>query len=105
MVAGTGNGTVHQALEAALLRARDRGVAVVRLPAVLALPAVAAIEGFWNLLGQATIISRDKLREATARSWAASAAKARDQLGFAAAAPIDDRLRETGDWFRDNRLL
>ena len=86
-------------------RAIDRGVAVVRLPAVLALPAVAAIEGFWNLLGQATIISRDKLREATARSWAASAAKARDQLGFAAAAPIDDRLRETGDWFRDNRLL
>ena len=30
VVAGTGNGTVHQDLEAALLRARARGVAVVR---------------------------------------------------------------------------
>ena len=30
VVAGTGNGTVHQALEAALLRARSAGVAVVR---------------------------------------------------------------------------
>jgi len=86
-------------------RAIGCGVAVIRLPAAVALPFVAAIESFWSLLGQPTIISRDKLREATARSWAASAAKARDQLGFAAAAPLDDRLRETGDWLRSNRLL
>jgi L-asparaginase len=30
VVAGTGNGTVHQALEGALLKARSAGVAVVR---------------------------------------------------------------------------
>ncbi|MCE9629940.1 MAG: NAD-dependent epimerase/dehydratase family protein [Planctomycetia bacterium] len=95
----------YEELGRRVARAIGRGVAVIRLPAALALPFVAAIEGCWNLLGQATLISRDKLREATARSWAASAAKARDQLGFAAAAPIDDRLRETGDWFRSNRLL
>ncbi len=86
-------------------QAIGRGVAVVPLPATVALPAVAVVEGFWNLLGQATIISRDKLREATARSWAASATKAREQLGFAATASLDERLRETGDWFRNNRLL
>ena len=30
VVAGTGNGTVHRSLEAALLRARDKGIAIVR---------------------------------------------------------------------------
>lgn len=82
-----------------------RGVLVVKLPAMAAYPIVAAIEGFWNLLGQGSIISPDKLREATAHSWASSAAKARSQLQFAPSAPLDDRLRDTGAWFRANRLL
>ena len=55
---------------------------------------------FWSLLGQPSIVSPDKLREATAGSWAASAAKARGHLGFAPAAPLDTRLRETADWLR-----
>jgi nucleoside-diphosphate-sugar epimerase len=82
-----------------------RGVLVVKLPATAAYPIVAAIEGFWNLLGQGSIVSPDKLREATARSWASSAAKARSQLQFTPSAPLDDRLRDTGEWFRANRLL
>jgi nucleoside-diphosphate-sugar epimerase len=80
-------------------------VVVVPLPAPLAWPATAAIEAFWNALGQPSIVSPDKLREATARSWAASAGKAREQLGFTPAAPLDDRLRETADWFRAHRIL
>jgi nucleoside-diphosphate-sugar epimerase len=80
-------------------------VLVVPFPALVVWPAVAAIEAFWNLVGQPSIVSRDKLREATARSWAASAAKARDHLGFAPAATLDARLRETGDWFRTQGLL
>jgi dihydroflavonol-4-reductase len=82
-----------------------RSVLVVPFPTPVVWPAVAGIEAFWNLVGQPSIVSRDKLREATARSWAASAAKARDQLAFAPAATLDERLRETGDWFRTHGLL
>jgi dihydroflavonol-4-reductase len=46
------------------------------------------------------ILSLDKVREATARSWACSAAKARTQLGFVPAAPLETRLRETADAYR-----
>jgi hypothetical protein len=75
-------------------------VLVFPLPLTVAWPASLAVEWFWSLLGQPSIVSPDKLREATAGSWAASAAKARGQLGFAPAAPLDARLRQTADWLR-----
>jgi hypothetical protein len=50
-------------------------------------------------------VSRDKLREATAPSWASSAARCRVQLGVAPAATLDERLRETADWLRGARKL
>jgi dihydroflavonol-4-reductase len=78
-----------------LARAYGHGVLVLPLPVVVSLPTSTAIEWFWNLLGQASIVSPDKFREARARSWAASAAKARMHLGVSPAATIDERLRET----------
>jgi nucleoside-diphosphate-sugar epimerase len=85
-----------------IARALGRSVLVLPLPVTLAWPASAVVAAFWNLLGQPSIVSPDKLREATAGSWAASAARARDDLGFAPAAPLDTRLAETATWLRDN---
>ena len=85
-----------------IARALGRSVLVFPLPVPLAWPASFAVASFWNLLGQPSIVSPDKLREATAGSWAASAAKARAQLGFAPAAALDARLRQTADWLRAN---
>ncbi|GDX95699.1 NAD-dependent epimerase [Planctomycetia bacterium] len=85
--------------------ALGRSVLVVPLPVALAWPASLAVQAFWNALGQPSIVSPDKLREATAGSWAASAAKARRDLGFTAAAALDDRLRETAAWLRSNCKL
>jgi len=84
-------------------RAYGHGVLVLPLPVVVSLPTSIAIEGFWNLLGQPSIVSPDKFREARARSWAASAAKAREGLGVAPAATLDDRLRETVERLRQRR--
>lgn len=83
-----------------IARALGRSVLVFPLPLTLAWPASLAVASFWSLLGQPSIVSPDKLREATAGSWAASAAKARGQLGFAPAAPLDARLQQTADWLR-----
>jgi nucleoside-diphosphate-sugar epimerase len=42
--------------------------------------------------GKASILNRDKIREATVWSWACSSQKAQEQLGFAPHAPLDSRL-------------
>jgi dihydroflavonol-4-reductase len=85
--------------------ALGRSVVVLPVATPVAWPVVTIASLCSTLAGKPSMVSPDKLREATARSWAASAAKARSQLGFAPAATIDDRLRETGDWFRANGLL
>ncbi len=43
----------------------------------------------------------DKIAEALGGSWTCSSAKAREQLGWAAAAPLADRLHETAKWYRE----
>ena len=82
-----------------------RRVLVAPLPMALAWPCIVAIEKFWHATGQASIVSPDKLREATASSWASSAARSRDHLGFAPRATLDERLGETAAWLRDNGRL
>ena len=62
-------------------------------------------EAVSRVTGEPSLLSLDKIREATAWSWACSAAKARRQLAFAAAQPLDERLRETAVWFREQGWL
>ncbi len=50
-------------------------------------------------------LSRDKVSEILAGSWVCSSDKALQQLGWAPAAPLADRLRETADWYRAARWL
>jgi nucleoside-diphosphate-sugar epimerase len=88
-----------------IARALGRWVFVLPVATPVAWPVVTILSTFSNLAGKPSLISPDKLREATARSWAASAAKARSHLDFAPAASVDQRLRETGDWFRSNGML
>jgi dihydroflavonol-4-reductase len=80
-------------------------VLVIPMPTEFAWPTVSAIEGFWAALGRPSIVSRDKLREANAANWAASAARSRAELGVAPAMTLDERLRETAEWLRGERLL
>jgi nucleoside-diphosphate-sugar epimerase len=85
-----------------IARALNCGVLVLPLPVALAWPTSCAVAAFWHLRGQPSIISPDKLREATAGNWAASAAKARTELGFVPAATLDARLKQSADWLRAN---
>ena len=62
-------------------------------------------EAVSQLTGSTALLSRDKVREATAWSWACSGAKARAQLAFVPARPLDFRLRETAEWYRDHGWL
>jgi nucleoside-diphosphate-sugar epimerase len=81
-----------------------RRTAVLRLsaPAVWTVGFLATLMS--RLRGQAWYFSLDKAREARAGSWTCSAA-AIGELGFTVAHPLEDRLRQTADWYRANRWL
>lgn len=95
----------HAELGRRMARALGTFAIVLPVPLTVAVPTAFAIETFWNLRGQPSIVSPDKIREAVAPSWAASAARARRDLGFAPAATLDERLAETVHWLRENGRL
>jgi nucleoside-diphosphate-sugar epimerase len=95
----------HAELGRKMARALGTFAIVLPLPLTVAVPTAFAIETYWNLRGQPSIVSPDKIREAIAPSWAASAARARRDLDFAPAASLDERLAETARWLRENGRL
>lgn len=58
-----------------------------------------------KMSGRPSLLTLDKVREGTVRSWASSSQKARHQLGFAPTKSLDDYLRETSRWYIDNRRI
>ncbi len=59
----------------------------------------AAGEAFAHILHQPPVVNLDKAREIAAGSWLCSAQAAREELGFAVAAPLIERLRQTTQWY------
>jgi nucleoside-diphosphate-sugar epimerase len=51
------------------------------------------------------ILNLDKAREATAGSWACSPAAIARDVGFAPARPLQERLRQTAQWYSDQGAL
>lgn len=53
-----------------------------------------------RLRGHPSPLNLDKAWEMTAGSWTCSAERATEELGFAVGAPLENRLRQTTDWYR-----
>lgn len=83
----------------------ERSVRMVPAPAAFTHVLGAAVEAVARLRGKAGILSRDKAREATAGSWACTAAKARRDLDFTPARPLAERLHQTARWYREQGWL
>ncbi|MBS0198670.1 MAG: NAD-dependent epimerase/dehydratase family protein [Planctomycetes bacterium] len=78
---------------------------VVRVPgAVLRLVGTVA-DSMTRLKGRPGWINSDKMTEAIAGPWICSSTKARTQLGWSTPESLDDRLRETADWYRGAGLV
>ncbi len=58
-----------------------------------------------RLRGQSWYFNLDKAREARAGSWTCSGDAAARDLGFAVSAPLDERLRQTAHWYREQGWL
>jgi dihydroflavonol-4-reductase len=78
---------------------------IVRLsfPAVWTVGFLATAMARWR--GQASYFNLDKAREARAGSWTCSTAAAIRDLGFSVTLPLEDRFRQTAQWYRENGWL
>ena len=81
--------------------ALERGPAtVVHLPRPLVRLIGLCGEALGRLRRRAGWVNCDKTAEALAGSWTCSSTKARTQLGWAPAATLSERLRDTARWYR-----
>jgi nucleoside-diphosphate-sugar epimerase len=62
-------------------------------------------EAISKLAGKPWFFSMDKSREARAGSWTCSPAAAKRDFQFAVAKPLEDRMRQTVDWYREQHWL
>jgi nucleoside-diphosphate-sugar epimerase len=88
-----------------IAKALDRKVIVWPLSKWVGRTVGFSAETVSRMAGRSSVLTLDKIREATVRSWACSSEKARQQLGFAPAKPLDARLKETVQWYLDNGRL
>jgi nucleoside-diphosphate-sugar epimerase len=50
-------------------------------------------------------LNLDRARDLTAGHWICSSEKAHRDLGFVCAAPLEDSIRQTADWYREHGWL
>lgn len=93
--------------EAGRLAARGMGirVLVLRFRGFWLYPVAIAGDLIGRLTGRPSLFGVDKLREASASGWVCDTSKARDQLRFCTAKSLEERYRETAEWYRAERWL
>lgn len=91
----------HQALQ------RSGGVTarVISVPLWAGWAIGAAAEAAGLLRGRAPIMNRQKVCEASQRYWTCDLGKARAELGFTARVPLEEGLKRTWQWYRENNWI
>lgn len=86
-------------------RVAGRPVWLAPLPGAVLRGAAALSEWGARLAGRSTMFNRDKARELLAPGWLCETEAARTELGFEARTPLEQGLRETWDWYRNEGWL
>ncbi|HTS64358.1 MAG TPA: NAD-dependent epimerase/dehydratase family protein [Candidatus Acidoferrales bacterium] len=74
---------------------------IIRVPAAVASAVGMSAEIWARFAGKASIVSREKIREAKCRAWTCQTGRATDELGFTAPTGIDEGLARTLAWYRE----
>ena len=82
-----------------------RGSLVVHAPHLLCWAAGGAAELIGQARGRAAAFGLDKTREVTAGNWTCDASAIRRGLGFCPARTLQQRVRETAEWYRGQKWL
>jgi nucleoside-diphosphate-sugar epimerase len=85
--------------------AMGRRVRAMPVPAAFVAGLAATSEVTAAVIGRSSIFNRDKARELLAPGWLCETESARAELGYEARIPLDEGLRATAQWYRDNGWL
>jgi nucleoside-diphosphate-sugar epimerase len=86
-------------------QAMDRRFLLVPSPPRAIWPVAAVGELWGHLRGNSGVMHIDKVREVRSGSWICSAQRAVDDLGYCVGATLQDRLRQTFKWYRQEGWL
>ena len=89
-------------LIAALMRKRLR---TITIPRAVAYSMAIAAEAGAALLGKPPVINRDKVTDLSQTGWTCSIERAKSELGYNPQVPIEDGLRETITWYKNEGWL
>ncbi len=89
-------------LMGALMRKRPRAVTIPR--AVAYVVAIAA-EAAAALMGKPPVINRDKVTDLSQPGWTCSIERAKSELGYSPQVPLEEGLRETIAWYKNEGWL
>ncbi len=82
-----------------------RRVLVLRVPGAVTWLAALGAESVARLRRRPQIFNLDKAREARAGSWTCDPSRAMEQLGWRPGAPLQQRLEQTIQWYREHGWL
>ncbi len=99
--ASCGECPTYRELGKLMANAMGKGSLWVPVPYPFPTLVAAVNELISRLRGRPGGLTMDKLRDASAWSWACSTQKAEDDFGFAPAKPLIERLHETTQWYLD----
>ena len=102
-----GSERAYSTLEIGMMMARvlNKHAIKVRVPHALTY-AVGAIEGaVGKVTGHDVFFNFQKAKESVQTAWTCSIEKAKRELGFAPHIPLEDGVRSTCEWYRQNRWM
>jgi nucleoside-diphosphate-sugar epimerase len=94
-----------QRLTDLLAKIFERRVRSIALPRSLAYGVAIAAEASAALFGKPPVINRDKVRDLSQVSWGCSIERAKRELGYSQRVPLEEGLRGTIDWYRQEGWL
>ena len=92
-------------IAACMGQAVGRSVRMIRIPQFVVRMVASVSEMTAALIGRATILNREKVKELLAPGWLCETALAKQELGFEAQIPIATGFAETAAWYKQQTWL
>lgn len=89
----------------AIAHAMQKKTVQISVPTFVTSVVAALSELSAQIIRKPALLNFDKIREMREPHWVFSAEKAREQLGFATTLSLEEGLRQTVDWYRENEWL
>lgn len=77
----------------------------LHIPLVIVKPALFFVEAISRMKKKAPVVSREKLNELNAKNWICDISKAKRELNFSPAYNLQGGLKDTIDWYKENKWL